>query len=155
MRTAHASSSAPAANPAWRVGIVAASFYTEEMDALIASATESLHAAGIAQQNVTVHRVPGSFEVPLVGAALAHANAVDALIGLGIVVEGETHHARLLAEAATRGIMDVQVKERIPFAFEILYVNDIAQARDRLDKGREAAEAVVATLTTLAQLPSL
>src|SRR5207249_1927167 len=85
-------------DPTWRIAVVASSYYKEAIDALVAGATETLMAAGIPEGHISVHRVAGSFEVPLIGSALAKAKRIDALIGLGIIVEGQTHHARLLAE---------------------------------------------------------
>jgi len=144
------------ADPSWRIGIVHSSFYTEEMSGLVEGARNFLLGAGIPAKNVTVHPVAGSFEVPLIGAALAEGKKVDALIGLGIIVEGETHHARLLAEQAARGIMDVQVRYRMPFAFEILYVDSLDQALERTrpgsNKGEEAAYAVLHSLAELKRL---
>ncbi len=139
----------PKADPSWRIGIVASTFYDAEMRALIQSAEEALLAAGTPKSNILIHRAPGSFEVPLIGQALAAAKKVDALIGLGIIVEGDTHHADLLATEAARGIMNVQMLHKLPFAFEILYVDSLADAQKRLDKGREAAHAVLATLHEL------
>ena len=142
----------------WRIGIVCSSYYKEEIDALAAGARDLLVAAGIPAAQIFRHDAPGSFEVPLIGAALAEAKKVDALIGLGIIVEGETEHARLLAEQAARGIMDVQLLYRIPFAFEILYVRDLqdAQARAQGDanKGREAARAVLYSLAEIRRIAS-
>lgn len=137
----------------WRIGIVASSYYKDEIDALIEGARKTLVDAGINDANITVYPAPGSFEIPLIGAALAEEEKVDALIGFGIIVEGETHHARLLAEAATNGIMETQLTYHIPFAFEILYVNTIKDARARTigqhNKGIEAALAVLHTLSSL------
>ena len=122
------------------------------MQALVASARSGLLDAGIPAGNIAVYHAAGSFEVPLIGAELAEQKAVDALIGLGIIVQGETDHARLLSEQAARGIMDVQLRYRIPFAFEILTVPNISLARERLDKGAEAAVAVLYSLFTLQQI---
>jgi 6,7-dimethyl-8-ribityllumazine synthase len=137
---------------AWKIGIVASSFYKEEMDTLTAGAVAALTDAGIKPGNITVYPAAGSFEVPLIGAALAKAKKVDALIGLGIIVEGETHHARLLADTAAKGIMDVQIAYGLPFAFEILYVDSLTLAQSRLDKGEEAAYAVLHSLAELKQI---
>ena len=143
-------------DPAWRVGIVASYYYKEEMDSLVAGAKEVLLAAGLPKANVTVWEAPGSFEVPLIGSALSKANKVDALLGLGIIIEGKTHHARLLADQVARGIMDIQVRDAIPFAFEILYVNDIAQAQERstgdMNKGKEGAFAVLHSLAEIQRI---
>ena len=140
----------------WKIGIVASSFYKKEIDALIAGAKKVFLDAGIPKANVTVYDVPGSFEIPLIGAALAEQGAVDALIGFGIIVEGETHHARLLADAATEGIMDTQLTYHIPFAFEVLYVKSLEDARARTtgnsNKGIEAAVAVLHSLALLKKI---
>lgn len=120
---------------------------------MVDAAESVLVSSGIYKENISVHTVPGSFEIPLVGSALAKSGKVDALIGLGIIVEGETQHARLLAEQSARGIMDVQLQYEIPFAFEVLYVEDIEQARKRAmgdhNKGKEAAHAVLHSLAKL------
>ena len=135
--------------PEWRIGIVYSSYYPEEVKELIDGAKKTLKAMGIEAGNISLHPAPGAFEVPLIGAALAKEKRVDALIGLGIIVEGETHHAGLIASEVSRGIMDVQIKYDTPFAFEILYVDSLDQAKERLDKGKEAA---FASLHSLAQL---
>ncbi|PIR48909.1 6,7-dimethyl-8-ribityllumazine synthase [Candidatus Peregrinibacteria bacterium CG10_big_fil_rev_8_21_14_0_10_55_24] len=139
-------------DPAWRIGIIHSLFYKEEVDALVDSARSELLSAGIPEENITLYCAAGSFEIPLIGSALAKQRSVDALIGLGVIVEGETHHARCIAEAVARGMMDVQVRTLVPFVFEVLYVATIAQARERLQKGKEAA---CAALHSLAELKSL
>ncbi len=136
----------PPADPSWRIGIVASCFYKEETAALVAGAREALESAGVPEENILVHDAAGSFEIPLIGRALADAGHVDALIGIGIIVQGETYHADLLAAESARGIMDVQLRCGMPFAFEILHVASLDQARARLQKGREAAYAVLHSL---------
>lgn len=143
-------------NPAWRIGIVASTYHGEIIDRLVDGARAVLGEAGIPEDQVYLHRAPGSFEVPLIGAALADSGAVDALVGFGIILQGETHHARLLAESVTFAMMDIQVRFRLPFAFEILYVDDLTQARERTEgtanKGREAAYAVLHALAELQKI---
>lgn len=141
-------------DPNWRIGIVSSPYYKEEIEALVASANAALLNAGIREEGITFHHAPGSFEIPLIGSALAASNKVDALIGLGIIVEGETQHARLIAESVAKGMMDVQVQHHVPFAFEVLYVDAIEYVRARLDKGQEAAHAVLHSLAELASLQS-
>ena len=139
-----------AIDPNWRVGIVHSMFYKEEIQILVDGAEKLLSEVNV---QCSLYPVAGSFEVPLIGASLAHHQSVDALIGLGIIVEGETHHARLLAEQSARGIMDVQLRYCMPFAFEILYVHSLEQARERTqgngNKGREAAISVLHSLAHL------
>ncbi|MDD5623382.1 MAG: 6,7-dimethyl-8-ribityllumazine synthase [Candidatus Peribacteraceae bacterium] len=143
---AHVSSSS-------RIGIVHSSFYPEVVAGLVAGAERALEKAGIVQGNIRLYPAAGSFEIPLIGAALLAEKEADALIGLGVIVEGETHHARLLAESVARGIMDVQLKYGVPFAFEVLYVDVLAQAQERGGaQGNKGAEAARAALHSLAQL---
>lgn len=133
----------------WRIGIVHSQYYPEIVAKLIEGAQKVFHDAGIAPGNVRAFAAPGSFEIPLIGAALIEAKEVDALIALGVIIEGETHHASLIAGEAARAIMDLQVRHRIPFAFEILYVKNIEQARERADRGGEAARAVLHALAQI------
>lgn len=136
----------------WRIGIVHSQYYPEIVSQLIQGAQKVFQDAGIAQGNVRTYAAPGSFEIPLIGASLIEAKEVDALIALGVIVDGETHHAKLIAQESARAIMNLQVRHRIPFTFEILYVKNIEQARARTDRGAEAARAV---LHVLAQIESL
>ena len=155
MRTEH-TSQADTVDPSWRVGIVHSSLYEEEIAALVDSARHALIDGGLKSQNITEHPVAGSFEIPLIGCILAREKNVDALIGMGIIVEGETHHAELLARETARGIMDVQIRYGIPFAFEVLYVKDLSQAKTRSrgvdNKGGEAARAVLYSLAEISKL---
>lgn len=155
MKRSHLETGMPkVVDPNWRIAIIHATYYKEEIVALVESALSALKEAGIPEKNVALYEAPGSFEIPLIGAALADAGAADALIGIGIIVQGETKHADLLAEAVTHGMMDIQVRYRIPFAFEVLYVDCLPQARARGEKGKEAALAVLHSLAELRRFPS-
>jgi 6,7-dimethyl-8-ribityllumazine synthase len=143
-------------DPSWRFGIIASAFHKEHADALADGAARTLHDAGIPDANIRIVTAPGSFEIPLLGKALAEAGSVDALMGFGIIVEGETHHAALLASSVAQGIMDVSITHTIPFAFEVLYVDDLQQAVARTkgehNKGAEAARAVLWALSELKRI---
>jgi 6,7-dimethyl-8-ribityllumazine synthase len=145
-------------DPAWRIGIVYSSYYLTETMTMVSAASKLLREAGIKESNITLHQARGAFEIPLIGAQLVHEKKVDALIALGIIVEGETEHARLIAEECARGIMDIQVQHRVPFAFEVLYVNDLKHAKDRAtgeaNKGEEAALAALHSLAELGRIGS-
>jgi 6,7-dimethyl-8-ribityllumazine synthase len=146
----------PGTRSDWRVGIVYAPYYKEETDALVKGAKDMLLQAGLSEANIILSVAPGSFEVPLLGRALADSGKVDAMIGFGIIVQGDTHHARLLAEEVTRAMMEIQMDYVMPFAYEVLYVNDLEQARARStgesNKGREAAFAVLQSLVELEKI---
>jgi len=136
-----------------KVVVVAASWHTVVMDGLLAGARRALEAAHV--EDVTVVRVPGTFELPVAARAAAAAGA-DAVVALGVVIRGGTPHFEYVCSAATTGLTDVAVRTGIPVGFGVLTCDDEAQALDRAglggsheDKGAEAAEAAVATVVAL------
>ncbi len=136
-----------------RVGIVAARWHTEIMDALVDHALKALSEIGIDEP--TVVRVPGCFELPVAARAMAK-HRYDAIVALGVVVRGGTPHFEYVCQAATDGLTRVSVESGIPVGFGVLTCDTEQQARDRAglpgageDKGREAALSAVATALTL------
>lgn len=134
-----------------KVAIVASSWHTVIMDGLVAGAQRAL---GDAEITAEVVRVPGSFELPIVASALAGTH--DAVVALGVVIRGGTPHFDYVCAAATDGLSRVAVDTRTPIGFGLLTCDDEAQALARAglpdsseDKGREAAEAAVATALLL------
>jgi 6,7-dimethyl-8-ribityllumazine synthase len=136
-----------------KVVVVAASWHTVVMDGLLAGAERALAAAHV--QDVTVVRVPGTFELPVAARAAAGAGA-DAVVALGVVIRGGTPHFEYVCQAATLGLTDVATSTGVPVGFGVLTCDDEAQALDRAglagsheDKGAEAAQAAVATVVAL------
>ena len=141
-----------------RVAVVAASWHTVVMDGLLAGARRALAEAGLGEADVVVVRVPGSFELPVAAARLAPT--VDAVVALGVVIRGGTPHFDYVCSAATVGLTDVAVRTGVPVGFGLLTCDDEAQALDRAglpgsreDKGAEAAQAAVATVLALRDVP--
>lgn len=136
-----------------RVAVVASSWHREVMDGLVAGAMTGLRDAGTLEPRLV--RVPGSFELPLV--ARAHAEAGhDAVVALGVVIRGGTPHFEFVCRAATDGLTRVALETGVPVGFGVLTCDDEAQALERAglpgsteNKGREAAEAAVATAALL------
>lgn len=143
-------------DPTWTIAVVASQWHREILQPMIDCAIDTLVAAGIPATNISLHDAPGSFEVPLIGSMLIEK--VDAVIGLGIVLQGETHHAEAIVSACASAMMDLQVRHKKPFAFEILHVHTLEQARQRAEgpknKGFEAACAVLHALATLHEIDS-
>ena len=143
-------------DPTWKVGIVAAQWHRDLLQPMIDVAVHTLVDAGLNANYVTVHDAPGSFEIPLIGAALM--DDVDALIGFGILLQGETGHAELIAQSVTQAMMQLQVTHKKPFAFEILHVQSLDQAKARAEgphnKGFEAARSVLISLAALKRIAS-
>ena len=132
-----------------RVVVVAASWHTVVMDGLLDGARRALREANVT--DVREVRVPGSFELP-VAAARAAAAGADAVVALGVVIRGGTPHFDYVCSAATQGLTDVALTTGVPVGFGVLTCDDEQQALDRAglpgskeDKGREAAEAAIAT----------
>ena len=137
-----------------KVCIVASLWYSEVTDSLTERAAQTLSEAGA---EVTVVRVPGTFELPVACARLA--DKFDALIALGVVVRGGTPHFDYVCRAATDGLSRVALDTGVPVGFGVLTCDDEAQALARCggpgsdeDKGYEAACAAMSTALTLAAM---
>lgn len=140
-------------DPSWKIGIVHSSFYKEDVEVMYRTAQECLAEMGVPAENIALYPVSGSFEIPLLGATLAQKGLVDGLIGFGIVVQGETGHADMVAKEAARGMMDVQIRYQIPFVCEVLHVSSLEEAQQRcVNKGKSAALTVSHSLAQLALL---
>jgi 6,7-dimethyl-8-ribityllumazine synthase len=140
-----------------RVAVVAASWHQKVMDALVSNAEQALAELGV--EETTVVRVPGSFELPVVAARLA--TSYDAVVALGVVIRGGTPHFEYVCQSVTEGLGRVALDTGVPVGFGVLTCDDEQQALDRAglgwsreNKGREAAEAAVATAVTLRRLAS-
>ena len=123
------------------IGIVAARYNQEIVDALLQGAMATLEEHGAEARPIL--SVPGSYEIPVAAQALADAGEVDAVICLGCVIKGETAHFEHVAEAAARGILDVSLETGVPCIFGVLTTYTEEQARARMDKGRECAEVAI------------
>src|SRR5205085_12026650 len=98
--------------------------------------------------NLTICRVPGSFEIPLTAQKLAQTGKWDAIICLGAVIRGETPHFDYIAAEVTKGIAQVSLQTGVPIAYGIITADSVEQAIDRAgmkagNKGFEAAMSAV------------
>jgi 6,7-dimethyl-8-ribityllumazine synthase len=122
------------------------------MDGLIAGASNIIEGAGITPE---IHRVPGTFELPIAAKAAALSGA-DVVVALGVVIRGGTPHFDYVCSAATDGLTRAALDTGVPMGFGVLTCDDEAQALDRAglpgsseDKGAEAASAAMNTWTVL------
>jgi 6,7-dimethyl-8-ribityllumazine synthase len=88
--------------------------------------------------------VPGAFEIPVVVQEVAAAQQVDAVIALGVIIQGATMHADLIGRSVTEALQQIALKHRTPVIHEVLLLDDEIQARQRcidekLNRGTEAA----------------
>lgn len=129
------------------VTILVTSWHSEITEALLQGAERALKESG--NEHYTIIRVPGAFELPL-AAKWAAEDEADAIIALGVVIQGETPHFDYVCDAATQGLTQVQLEYGIPIGFGLLTVDTPQQALDRAglpdskeDKGAEAVEAAI------------
>jgi 6,7-dimethyl-8-ribityllumazine synthase len=138
----------------YRFAIVVSRFNPEITDGLLTGARDALAQAGVRDDDVTLVRVPGAFELPVAAQRLAESGRVDAVICLGCLIKGDTMHFEYIADAATRGISQVGLETGVPVAFGVLTTLTDEQAEVRArpgdgNKGREAALAAVEMATLL------
>jgi 6,7-dimethyl-8-ribityllumazine synthase len=118
-----------------RLGIVASRFNEEISGKLLERARAE---AQKLKAECSVVSVPGALEIPLALQWMAQSGRFDALVALGAVIRGETHHFDIVANESARGVMDVMLDFGLPVANGILTTDDERQANARLDKGAEA-----------------
>lgn len=128
--------------------IVAAKWNARFVDKLIEGARETLLEHGADEDKITLVKVPGSYEVPFTSYKLAETKKYDAIIALGLLIEGETDHYRLIAEEVASGLSKVSFDTGVPVSFGVLTCKNVAQAEARSgsgssNKGRESALAAI------------
>ncbi|MCB1691875.1 MAG: 6,7-dimethyl-8-ribityllumazine synthase [Pseudomonadales bacterium] len=140
-----------------RVGIVVARFNGFVVESLLSGALDTLKRHGVTDANITVVRVPGAFEMPLVVRKLAEQGSYDAIIALGAVIRGGTPHFEYVAGQCASGIATVSRETGVPVAFGVLTTDTIEQAIERSgtkagNKGADAAMTVLEMVSLLRQL---
>lgn len=138
-----------------KIAIVTSEFNKDITFKLEEGAITELLQAGFLEKNITVVPAPGGFEIPFVCGRLAKTKKYKGMIAIGCVIRGNTDHYLHIANEATRGVMDVMLKENIPIANAILTVNNLEQAIERAvggnNKGAEAASALIQILKTFSK----
>jgi len=115
---------------------------------LVEGALDSLKRLGAKDANVSVYRVPGAFEIPLLALRLAQSRKFDAVICLGTIIRGQTPHFDYIASEVARGISHAGLTSGLPVVFGIVTADTVDQAIDRAgvklgNKGFEAAMTAV------------
>lgn len=127
-----------------QIGIAVAEWNHEITDALLEGALSVLKQHGVAEENIRIEAVPGSFELPQAASMMVDGLDLDAVICIGCIIQGETRHFEFIAQAAAKGCMDVSVNSAVPVIFGVLTTDTYEQALDRAggkhgNKGDEAA----------------
>ena len=136
----------------YRFAIVASEYNSVILDRLIAGAKRALKD----QKQVSVIRVPGSFEIPLAVKRAALSKKYDGIVALGCVLRGETPHFEYISRAVSDGLQQVALDTGIPVGFGVLTVDTVEQAMDRSgesgNKGFEAARAALEMINVLGEI---
>ncbi|WP_257252363.1 6,7-dimethyl-8-ribityllumazine synthase [Endozoicomonas sp. SESOKO3] len=127
------------------------------VESLLNAAVDSLTRHGVAEQDITIIRCPGAFEIPLTVKKVAKTQRFDAIIALGAVIRGGTPHFEFVANECVKGLSHVNLDEEIPVSFGVLTVDTIEQAIERSgtkagNKGEEAAMAAFEMVSLLKKL---
>ena len=121
---------------------------------LLDGALDALARHGAEDKKISVIKVPGSFEIPLMAKKLADSGKYDAIICLGAVIRGATPHFEYISAEVTKGIAKVTLDSGMPISFGILTTDNIEQAIERAgtksgNKGWDAALAAIEMVNLL------
>jgi 6,7-dimethyl-8-ribityllumazine synthase len=132
---------------AFAIGIAAARFNPELVEALLDRVLARLRAAGVKERSIGIVRVPGSHEVPWAAQALAAPGRRDAVIALGVLIGGDTSHHELVGQSVSHALQRVALATRTPVINGVIVANTRAQAAarcgGRIDRGAEFATAAL------------
>jgi len=139
-----------------KVAIVATRFNGFITDRLVEGALDALRRHGVQEKDITLVKVPGSFELPL-AVRRASAGKVDAVIALGALIRGGTPHFDYLSAEVTKGIAQVTLDSGVPVSFGVLTTDTLEQAIERAgtkagNKGFEAALSAIEMAKLLRQM---
>jgi 6,7-dimethyl-8-ribityllumazine synthase len=140
-----------------KIAVVCGRFNSFIVDQLEAGCLDTLTRHGVSVGDITIIRVPGAFEIPVVAKKLAEAGKYEAIIGLGAVIRGGTPHFEHVAGACSRGLATVATDTGVPVIFGVLTVDSIEQAVERAgtkagNKGADAAMSAIEMISLFRQL---
>ena len=130
------------------------SFITERM---LTGAMDALIRHGAKEDDISVVRVPGTWEIPLAAKKLARSGKFDAVACVGCLIRGATPHFEYLASEVTKGLAQIALESEVPVTYGITTVENIEQAIERAgtkagNKGAEAATAAIEMANLLRSL---
>lgn len=140
-----------------KFAIVVSRFNSLICERLVEGAIDTLKREGeVREENITVVRVPGAIEIPVVCEKIAASKKVDAIIALGCVIRGSTYHFEVVANECAKGMTQVMLKHAIPVANGVLTVDKLEQAVERAgthagNKGSEAASSALEMVNVIKQ----
>eukprot|EP00542_Grammatophora_oceanica_P018003 CAMPEP_0194048566 /NCGR_PEP_ID=MMETSP0009_2-20130614/27710_1 /TAXON_ID=210454 /ORGANISM="Grammatophora oceanica, Strain CCMP 410" /LENGTH=225 /DNA_ID=CAMNT_0038694479 /DNA_START=13 /DNA_END=690 /DNA_ORIENTATION=+ len=142
-----------------RVGIIRTRWNNDFVDSLVEGTRQALKECNVKDENVFETSVPGSFELPLAARFLALSGTVDAIVTTGVLIKGETSHYEYIADAVSKGIMNVGIQTSTPVVFGVLTCLNEDQVKARsggkhnhgYDWGKTAVEMALLRKSALGQ----
>ena len=139
-----------------RIGIVVSRFNSLLTEQLVKGAVDAFVRLGGDEKNLTLVRVPGAYEIPLVAKRLA-MKKYDAVVALGAVVQGATAHADLINQATARAFSEISVETGVPVVDGIVSAENLEQAVERCgtkqgNKGFAAMQSAIEMVNVVAQI---
>ena len=140
-----------------KVAIAASRFNDLVTGHLIEGARDALLRHGVAEADLTLVRVPGAFELPLIAGKLARSGRYQAVVALGAVIRGSTPHFDYVAAEVSKGLASESLSTGVPIAFGVLTTDTIEQALERagLKAGNKGWDAAMTVLELMDLIPQL
>ncbi|WP_339725508.1 6,7-dimethyl-8-ribityllumazine synthase [uncultured Paraglaciecola sp.] len=141
-----------------KFALVVSRFNSFVVESLVDGALDALERHGeVNEQDITLVRVPGAYELPIAAKKLAEQNKYDAIIALGAVIRGGTPHFEFVAGECNKGLAQVSLEYGIPVSFGVITTDSIEQAIERSgtkagNKGAEAAVSALEMVNVLANI---
>jgi 6,7-dimethyl-8-ribityllumazine synthase len=141
-----------------RFGIVCSRFNEFFTGKLLEGAIDSLVRHGAAPKAIEVVWVPGSYEIPLAVQRLAATGRYDAIIALGMVIQGATTHAQYINSEVAKGLAQISLRFDVPVVYGVVSTENIEQAVERSgtksgNRGATAAMTAIEMANLLKTLP--
>ena len=138
----------------FKIGIVLSRFNQFISERLLEGALDALYRLGAKKDDISIFKVPGSFEIPLVAKKIALAKKVDGIIALGALIRGDTPHFDFLGAEVTKGLAQISMEVGVPISYGVLTVDTIEQGIERAgsksgNKGTDSAFALIETLNLI------
>jgi 6,7-dimethyl-8-ribityllumazine synthase len=137
-----------------KIGIIVSRFNQFISERLLEGAMDALYKLGADDKDISLYKVPGSFEIPLIAKKLALSKKVDGILCLGTLIRGDTPHFDFLSSEVTKGLAQISMDDGIPVSFGVLTVDTIEQGIERAgtkagNKGYDSAFSLVETLNLI------
>jgi 6,7-dimethyl-8-ribityllumazine synthase len=131
-----------------RFGVVVSRWNSFITERLLQGALDALRRSGCREEDITIARVPGAFEIPSQSRTLAESGKYDAIVTLGCLIRGETTHYEHISTEVTRGIGQSAQETGIPHTYGVLTCENLEQALDRagLKAGNKGFEAAISAV---------